>query len=94
MRQGGCYQQLHISRVIAGRFKALMEREIRQPTEDRDYWSHLVATCWDNPNWPANELTYMYYNYFCWNEIWRTHFEFELRSFVNPFRIIVDAYQN
>lgn len=92
MWQGGCYQQIHILRVIAGRSKALMEREIRHATENRDYWSHLVATCWDNPDWPADELIYMYYNYFCWNEIWRTHFEFELWSFVSPFHIIVNAY--
>ena len=91
MRQAGRYQQIHISRVIAGRSKGPMEREIRHATEDRDYWSHLVATCWDNPDWPADELKCMYYNYFCWNDIWRTHFEFELRSSVNPFHITIDA---
>lgn len=36
MRQAGRYQQIHISRVIAGRSKGLMEREIRHATEDRD----------------------------------------------------------
>ena len=38
------------SRVIAGGSIALMEREIRHATEDRDYWNNLVATCWDNPD--------------------------------------------
>ena len=29
---------------------ALMEREIRHATEDRDYRNNLVATCRDNPD--------------------------------------------
>ena len=48
----------HISRVITGGSIALTEREIRHATEDRDYWSHLLAPRRDNPNWPADELIY------------------------------------
>lgn len=45
----------YISRVIMGGSRALKEREIRHPTEDRDYWRYLVAASRDNADWTADE---------------------------------------